>query len=212
MLLVLKLTLSSALWFPHFLPFLPSSRTSHGRQLAPILLQWFENWCQSYILQQFWNHWRQVMLFNDSSRYYVSKKKRAEVESSSMLTCIRGIQTIMYEMGLPVSTLEVPILSNPDHGTVADLDDKFANHHSIESGTRILSILSDDNTEKIFCSDNFKPDITKRFRNRFVFAFFLAQGTPTTELLLVKVDKLIEEIAYIMSTLVCYPYVGSRCS
>ena len=129
-----------------------------------------------------------------------------------MLTCIHGIQRRMHEMGLPVSMLEVPILANPDHGTVAVLDDKFSNHHSIESETRILTILSVDNTEKIFCSDNCKLDTTKRLHNRFVFAFGPAQGARTTELWLVKMDQLIEEIAHIMSALVYYRNVGSRCS
>ena len=64
------------------------------------------------------------------STNYVSKKKGTEVEPSSMLTYIRGIQRRLHELGLPVNLFEGSIFANPESGLVAALHNKFANQKS----------------------------------------------------------------------------------
>ena len=112
---------------------------------------------------------------------YVSKKKRTQVEPSSMLTYIRGIQRRLHELALPVHLFESSIFANPDSGLVAALDNKFVHQQSSGLRTRSHNILTVDDIEKIFSSEHCNATPAEGFRNKLVFAVGIALGARTTE-------------------------------
>lgn len=141
---------------------------------------------------------------------YVSKKKKIEVETSSVLTYIRGIQSRFHELNLPVKLLDGPMFTHPQTGLVGTLINKFSEQQSAGARTKSHNILTTDDIETIFDTEYCNPSTATVFRGRLVFSVCLASGARTTELRLIEKEQFKHEVVNYKAALMNYPKVGSR--